>query len=152
LFDIVFPAVFQSWLDALAVISLDMYTFVGIACVASINLYSEFAITVSVPVVGLLSILLCHRGRLWYIRRSMVTATDIVEKDTEQGQTPGSDDDEQHALVASKLWDWAVWRAIGWLFLVYTILCRTTFRSFACQEIDEGESFHQVGRCTRERL
>ena len=32
LFDIVFPAVFQSWLDALAVISLDMYTFVGIHC------------------------------------------------------------------------------------------------------------------------
>jgi hypothetical protein len=29
-------------------------------------------------------------------------------------------------------------------FLVYTILCRTTFRSFACQDLDEGESFHQV--------
>ena len=32
LFDIVFPAVFQTWLDALAVLSLDMYTFVGIHC------------------------------------------------------------------------------------------------------------------------
>jgi hypothetical protein len=35
------------------------------------------------------------------------------------------------------------------LFLVYTILCRTTFRSFACQDIDEGESFHQVSRFIR---
>ena len=26
LFDIVFPKIFQSWLDALAVLSLDMYT------------------------------------------------------------------------------------------------------------------------------
>ena len=26
---------------------------------------------------------------------------------------------------------------------VYTILCRTTFQSFACTDIDAGESFHQ---------
>ena len=26
---------------------------------------------------------------------------------------------------------------------VYTILCRTTFQSFACKGIDEGEAFHQ---------
>ena len=26
---------------------------------------------------------------------------------------------------------------------VYTILCRTTFQSFACTEIDQDESFHQ---------
>jgi hypothetical protein len=26
---------------------------------------------------------------------------------------------------------------------VYTILCRTTFQSFACKDIDEGESYHQ---------
>ena len=32
LFDIVFPLSFQSWLDSLAVISLDLYTFVGIHC------------------------------------------------------------------------------------------------------------------------
>jgi hypothetical protein len=79
----------------------------------------------------------------------MANATDAAEKDTEQGQASGSDDDEQYALTTSKLRDWAVWLAIGWLFLVYTILCRTTFRSFACQEIDAGESFHQVSRITR---
>ena len=116
---------------------------------ASINLYGEFAITVSVPVIGLLLILLCHCGRLWWARRSMANATDAAEKDTEQGQASGSDDDEQYALTTSKLRNWAVWLAIGWLFLVYTILCRTTFRSFACQEIDEGESFRQVSRTTR---
>jgi hypothetical protein len=33
-----------------------------------------------------------------------------------------------------------VWLAIGWMFLVFTILCRTTFRSFACQDIDDGEN------------
>ena len=111
---------------------------------ASINLYGEFGITVSVPAIGLLLILLCHRGRLWLVRRSIANATDAAEKDTEQGQAPGSDDDEQYALATSKMRDWAVWLAIGWLFLVYTILCRTTFRSFACQDLDAGESFHQV--------
>lgn len=29
LFDIAFPAVFQSWLDVLSVFSLDLYTFIG---------------------------------------------------------------------------------------------------------------------------
>jgi hypothetical protein len=29
LFDIAFPAVFQSWLDILSVLSLDVYTFIG---------------------------------------------------------------------------------------------------------------------------
>jgi hypothetical protein len=33
LFDIVFPLSFQSWIDSLAIISLDLYTFVGIHCV-----------------------------------------------------------------------------------------------------------------------
>jgi hypothetical protein len=34
LFDVVFPKLFQDWLDALAIISLDLYTFVGIHCAA----------------------------------------------------------------------------------------------------------------------
>jgi hypothetical protein len=29
LFNIAFPAVFQSWLDILSVLSLDLYTFIG---------------------------------------------------------------------------------------------------------------------------
>ena len=32
---------------------------------------------------------------------------------------------------------------INVLLQVYTILCRTTFQSFACMDIDEGESFNQ---------
>ena len=142
IFDIVFPEIFQSWLDALAVISLDMYQFVGINCIASINLYGEFGITVSVPAMGLLLIFMCYHGRLWWVRRSIANATNTAdETDTEQGQKQdGSDDDNLYALATSKLRDWAVWLAIGWLFLVYTILCRTTFRSFACQDIDDGEN------------
>ena len=84
---------------------------------ASINLYGEFGITVSVPAVGLVLILLCHRGRLWWVRRSIANATDAAEEDTEQGHTSGSDDDERYALATSKMRDWAVWLAIGWLFL-----------------------------------
>jgi hypothetical protein len=33
LFDIAFPVLFQDWLDALAVLSLDLWTFLGINCV-----------------------------------------------------------------------------------------------------------------------
>eukprot|EP01051_Picozoa_sp_SAG22_P011799 SAG22_NODE_1168_length_5271_cov_13.249613_1_plen_280_part_00 len=99
------------WLDALAI---DFFTpdstlsFLGIHCVVEMDLFSEFAITVTVPVIGLLV-----------------------------------DDNEQHALAARLTRDWAAWLAIGWLFLVYTILCRTTFQSFACHELDSGESFHR---------
>ena len=40
LFDIVFPLSFQSWLDSLAVISLDLYTFVGIHCAAQGSVFA----------------------------------------------------------------------------------------------------------------
>jgi hypothetical protein len=64
--------------------------------------------------------------------------TDLNEKDAEQGETPLEIQEEQYALVLRKTRDQVVWLSIGWFFLVYTILCRTTFRSFACQDIDEG--------------
>ena len=38
LFDIAFPSVFQAWLDALAVLALDVYKFAGIHCLADMNL------------------------------------------------------------------------------------------------------------------
>jgi hypothetical protein len=76
-------------------------------------------------------------------------STDTTEQDTEQGQKPDSDNHERYSLATNAMRDWTVWLAIGWLFLVYTILCRTTFRSFACQEIDEGESFHEVSQSSR---
>jgi hypothetical protein len=68
----------------------------------------------------------------------------LNEKDAEQGATQLENQGEQYALILRKTRDQVVWLSIGWFFLVYTILCRTTFRSFACQEIDQGESFHQV--------
>ena len=40
MFDIVFPLSFQSWLDSLAVISLDLYTFVGIHCAAQGSVFA----------------------------------------------------------------------------------------------------------------
>ena len=43
LFDIVFPSSFQDWLDALAVISLDLYTFVGIHCPALGSSHHQFS-------------------------------------------------------------------------------------------------------------
>ena len=43
LFDIVFPSSFQDWLDALAVISLDLYTFVGIHCAALGSSHPQFS-------------------------------------------------------------------------------------------------------------
>ena len=134
LFDIVFPSIFQDWLDALAVLSLDIMTFAGIACIADVNLYSEFTITMAAPVIGLSIIFVCYRVRLWRLRS-------IINDDEAE---PRSASNGQYASSACRSRDLAVWCAIGWLFLVYTILCRTTFRSFACQDIDEGESFHRT--------
>ena len=114
--------------------------FVGIHCVAHINLYIESAVTSSAPVFGLLVIFVCYRGRLWYIHGSSANTSDTIQDDAEQGEIPHGDDDEQHQAVVRRTRDWAVWLAIGWLFLIYTILCRTTFRSFACQEIGESAS------------
>ena len=170
LFDIVFPQVFQDWLDALAVISLDvshstqhspmnmktgaefilrcsdsvlyaqLYSFIGIRCVTDINLIDEFTVTMIVPALGLLVIYISYRFRLRYVRRSM--ETNLNEKDAEQGETRLENQEEQYALALRKTRDQMVWLSIGWFFLVYTILCRTTFRSFACQDIDDGERSH----------
>ena len=91
----------------------------------------------SAPLVGLLFIFVCYRGRLWFIRCSSSTSTTTMKKDAGNDQQAYDDDDERYKAVGRKTRDLAVWLAIGWLFLVYTILCRTTFRSFACQEIGE---------------
>ena len=73
----------------------------------------------------------------------MANGTNTTDEDAEKGQQSNTDADK-FALVDREARDRAVWIAIGWLFLVYTILCRTTFRSFACQTIDEGESYHRT--------
>jgi hypothetical protein len=52
LFDIVFPLSFQSWLDALAVISLDLYTFVGIHCAAQASACALNSVESRLPLVN----------------------------------------------------------------------------------------------------
>jgi hypothetical protein len=136
LYDIAFPSVFQSWLDALSVLSLDLYTFVGIHCVADLNIYSEFVITMAVPAVGLLLLFAFYRARLWWTRRSSAST------DAENGE-PTDTAGEKDTTDMKRARDQAVWLATGWLYMVYVILCRTTFQSFACHDMDDGESFHR---------
>ena len=77
--------------------------------VADINLYSEFAITMTGPAVGLLFISVGYCGRLLCVRRSMAKYADANKTDAETGQdaTSGTDD-EQYALVARRTRDMAV--------------------------------------------
>jgi hypothetical protein len=44
LFNIAFPAVFQSWLDILSVLSLDIYTFIGEAASAIVETSRAYSI------------------------------------------------------------------------------------------------------------
>jgi hypothetical protein len=77
--------------------------------VADINLYSEFAITMAGPALGLLLIYLSYRGRLWFLQWSMGKSTDANEIDTEDAQDAASGtNDEQYALVARRTRDMAV--------------------------------------------
>jgi hypothetical protein len=139
LYDIVLPSVFQSWLDALSVVSLDLYTFVGIHCVTDLNMYTEFTISMAIPAVGLLLLFICYRARLWWIQRSSIQAsTDIA--DAEKGEHNTSGEKDAEATKGAR--DQAVWLAISWLYMLYVILCRTTFQSFACHDISSLESFH----------
>ena len=120
-------------------------------------MYTEFIITMTIPAVGLILIIAFYCVRLWHIRQSAVVAEEIT--DTEQGplQKPGDGLEDTDAAAVRSNRDLCVWLAIGWLFMVrqfvcavivvllltsrpactqvYTILCRTTFQSFACKNI-----------------
>ena len=85
---------------------------------SDIDLFSEFAITVTIPAIGLLLIFAAYKARL----AMSSDGKDDLEND---GGT------EQQALFARRARDWAAWTAIGWLFLVYTILCRCVI--FFCE-------------------
>ena len=88
-------------------------------------MYSEFAITMTIPAVGVLLIFVLYRGWLWRIQRS-ATATEGNE-DAETGalQTDKAGGLEDADAMAARLAsDLCVWLAIGWLFLVRCIrLC-----------------------------
>jgi hypothetical protein len=132
-------------------------------------MYSEFVITMTIPAVGLLLIFLLYRGWLWRIQTSAAAAGGSSDAETGALQKQGDSLEDTDASASHGARDLCAWLAIGWLFMVnqapcqiririsgtriahahtvlvqvYTILCRTTFQSFACMDIDDGESFHQ---------
>jgi hypothetical protein len=81
--------------------------------VANINLYSEFAITITGPAIGLLFIYMGYRGHLSCIRRSMAKPVDVDETDelvdAEKAEgSPSDTNDEQYILAARRTRDLAV--------------------------------------------
>ena len=104
---------------------------------ADLDMYDEFVITMSIPAVGLLLLFVFYRARLWWIRRSSILANTDAERG-EHLDFPG----EKDAAATKGARDQAFWLATGWLYMVYVILCRTTFQSFAFHEIDEFQSYH----------
>ena len=77
--------------------------------VADINLYSEFAITMAGPALGLLFIYLGYRGRLLCVRQSITKPTDPEKTDAEKGHdAPSGTNDEQYALAVRRTRDLAV--------------------------------------------
>ena len=97
------------WLDVLAIFTLDLYSFLGIHCVVGMDLFSEFAITVSIPVIGLLLIFSMYHTKLRYNSRRAASSESAVHDDPEQFD----DTMEQHALADRRTWDGAAWLAIG---------------------------------------
>ena len=75
---------------------------------ADINLYSEFAITMAGPAVGLLFIYLGYCGRLSCIHRSMAKSTDPEETDAENAQDTSAGTKEQYAVATRRIRDLAV--------------------------------------------
>ena len=92
----------------------------------------------TVPAAGLFFIYLFYRARLWSTK-----APEPAAKTDDDGEAGMSSGPAEPNMAARRHRDLGVWIAIGWLFLVYTILCRTTFRSFACHDIEQ-ESYHQT--------
>ena len=110
----------------------------------------------TIPAVGLFLIVVFYYVRLWQIRQSAVVVDFL---DTEMGPLQKQDKslEDTDAVAVRSNRDLCVWLAIGWLFMVkefvcsvivvllltfrpactqvYTILCRTTFQSFACKDI-----------------
>jgi hypothetical protein len=90
-------------------------------------MYNEFVITMIIPAVGLLLIYaLFYRGRLWWLQRSITAADGSPDAETGALQDSVGGFKEKAAMQARGIRDLAVWLAIGWLFMCYTILCRCT--------------------------
>ena len=120
-------------------------------------MYTEFIITMTIPCVGLVLIIAFYCVRLWQIRQSAAVAEEITDTETGPLQKQGKTLEDTDVAAVRSNRDLCVWLAIGWLFMVrqfvcavivvlvlrsrpactqvYTILCRTTFQSFACKDI-----------------
>ena len=85
---------------------------------ATIDMYAEFVITMTVPAGGLLLIYVFYRARLWRIERSGAATED--DPDTEKGALHKQTDslEDADAMAAGRARDLCVWLAIGWLFMV----------------------------------
>ena len=90
----------------------------GLHCVATIDMYAEFVITMTVPAGGLLLIYVFYRARLWRIGRSGAATED--DPDTEKGALRKQADslEDADAMAARQARDLCIWLAIGWLFMV----------------------------------
>ena len=89
-------------------------------------MYNEFVITMIIPAVGLLLIYAFYRGRLWWLQRSITAVDGSPDAETGALQDSVGGFKEKTAMQARGIRDLAVWLAIGWLFMCYTILCRCT--------------------------
>jgi hypothetical protein len=90
--------------------------------VADIDMYSEFAITMTIPAVGVLLIFVLYRGWLWHIQRSATAAESIEDAETGALHTDKAGGlEDADAMAARRTRDLCVWLAIGWLFLVRCI-------------------------------
>ena len=89
---------------------------------ADINLYSEFAITMTGPALGLLFIYLGYRGRLLCVRQPITKPTDPDKTDAEKGHDASSGtNDEQYALAARRTRDLTVHKRV--------LSCRSSTRN-----------------------
>ena len=92
----------------------------GIDCIADLNLYMEFIITMSVPMLGVLLIYLGYQCRLRHMHRSIDAMTTDAGTDAEKGGQVLDKYGNELALADRKYRDSMVYFSIGWLFLVYT--------------------------------
>ena len=87
-------------------------------CVADIDMYTEFIITMTIPAIGLFLIAVFYHVRLWQIRQS-AAVVDFL--DTEMGPLQKQDKillEDTDAVAVRSNRDLCVWLAIGWLFMV----------------------------------
>jgi hypothetical protein len=98
--------------------SCDNLPGTGLHCVADIDMYSEFVITMTIPAIGLLFIFLFYHGWLWRIQRLTAAASDSLDAETGALQKQGDSLEDTDALASHGARDLCAWLAIGWLFMV----------------------------------